>query len=65
MCGSELTLVDLVVGDVVILRNTDVTVLQNNITFTGERLTTNRRYNITVRAYNIAGSASSYTTLSE
>lgn len=38
----------------------NITFALNTITFTTERLRTNRRYNITVTARNIAGSSTDY-----
>lgn len=66
MCSGELTFMDLDTGESVKLGNTDLTIAGNNsITFTTERLTPNHRYNVTIRAANIAGSATSNITISE
>ena len=65
MCGSELTFVDLDAGEVLVIGNADITIIRNNFSFTDELLIANRHYNVTVRAYNIAGETTSYTTLSE
>ena len=65
MCGSELTFVDLDAGEVLIIGGANITIMNNNFSFTGEKLTANRHYNITIRAYNIAGEAIFHTTLSE
>ncbi len=65
MCTAVLTFVDLDAGDIITLGTTDVTLEENNITFTAESglLTTNRHYDVTVTAANIAGSATSYITI--
>lgn len=65
MCSGELTLVDLDTGESIPVRGADSTIAENNITFTTEQLITNHRYNVTTRADNAAGSATSYNTISE
>lgn len=65
VCTAVLTFVDLDTGDTITLGTTDLTLEENNITFTAESglLTTNRHYDVTVTATNIAGSATSYITI--
>ena len=41
------------------------TIKLNYITFTIENIEVNRRYNVTIRASNSAGSTTSYVTISE
>ena len=56
---------DLDTEEIITLRDGDLTVADNNITFTTEQLKTNRHYNVTVRAFNSAGSTTSYVTISK
>ncbi len=65
MCTVDLMFVDLDTGESITLGDTDLTVEGNNVTFTTELLTTNRRFNVTANATNIAGSSVSHTTMSE
>ena len=65
MCSSELTFMDLDTGEIITLREGELTIVENNITFTAEQLRVNRLYNVTVRASNKAGSTTSYVTISE
>ena len=65
MCSSELTFMDLDTGEIITLREGELTIADNNITFTFEQLSVNRHYNVTIRASNSAGSTTSYATISE
>ena len=65
MCSSELTFMDLDTGEIITLGDGELTIVENNITFTTEQLSVNRHYNVTVRASNKAGSTNSYVALSE
>ena len=67
MCNSELTFVNLDTEVIITLRDGDLITSVNNITFkiTTTELRINRRYNVTVRASNSAGSTTSYVTISE
>ena len=56
---------DLDTGEIITLGAGELTIADNNITFTAEQLRVNRLYNVTVRASNSAGSATSYVTISE
>ena len=47
------------------LSNTDLTIVDEDITFTTEQLTDNHRYNVTVNASNAAGSSLSHVTISK
>ena len=57
MCSGELTFVDIDTGEIITLGDTDLTIAETNITFTTQQLRENHRYNVTVIASNIAGSA--------
>ena len=63
MCSGELIIIDLDTGE--IMRDGELTITGNNITFTNEQLKVNHRYNVTVRASNSAGSATSYIAISD
>ena len=70
MCMIELTLLDMnviVQGATAVLRGNDqdVDIMENNITFTTEQLTTNRLYHLTITARNIAGRSTVVRALSE
>ena len=65
MCSGELKFVDLDTGEIIKLGNGELTIAEINITFAAEQLRVNRRYNVTVRASNSAGSTTSYVTISE
>ena len=66
MCSGELVFVDLDTGEIITLGYGELTIAGNNITFiTTEQLRDNRRYNVTVRASNSAGSTTSYVTISK
>ena len=56
---------DLDTGEIITLGDEELTTAGNNITFTTKQLRDNRRYNVTVRASNSAGSTTSYVTISE
>lgn len=58
-----MTLVDLFDVEKSKMITIEIVIAENSITFTTEHLATNRSYNVTVRASNIAGSATSYTTI--
>ena len=60
--SGEVALLDIDTGENTHLQGSNVTVEGNVISF---KLPTNRHYNITVIAFNNAGSSISYTTLSE
>ncbi len=47
------------------LGGTDLNITETNITFTTQQLRENHRYNVTVRASNVAGSATSQTMISK
>ena len=74
MCTSELEFVDLdteafilLFGDMEWSNTTDanLTIEWSKITFTTEHLSANHLYNVTITATNVAGSATSYITISE
>ena len=48
---------DVDTGEIITLGDTDLTITETNITFTTQHLRENRRYNVTVTAFNAAGSA--------
>ena len=52
-------------GEIITLREGELTRAENNITLTTEQLRVNRHYNVTIRASNKAGSTTSYVALSE
>ena len=56
---------DLDTGEIITLREGELTIADNNITFTFEQLSVNRHYNVTIRASNKAGSTTSYVAMSE
>ena len=67
VCGFVIILMDLDTGgiissELVISNRTHANTITFNTTFLG--LTANRHYNVTVRASNVAGSAMSYTRIS-
>ena len=51
-------------GESIILGGTDLSITETNITFTTQKLKENRHYYITVTASNIAGSATSESSIS-
>ena len=65
VCSAELTFVDVDTRETITLGNTDLTVAETNITFTAEQLRMNRHYNITVIAFNVAGTATSRNNISK
>ena len=65
MCSGELIIVDLDTGEIITLGDGELTIAENNITFTNEQLKVNHRYNVTVRASNSAGSTTSYIAISD
>ena len=65
MCSGELMFVDLDTGEIITLGDGELTTAGNNITFNAEQLSVNRRYNVTIRASNKAGSTTSYVTISK
>ena len=66
MCSGELKVVDLDTGELkTLFGGTNLTVAWNIITFSTELLRVNGRYNVTIIATNVAGSATSYSTISE
>ena len=56
---------DLDTGEMITLREGELTIADNNITLTTEQLRVNRLYNVTVRASNKAGSTTSYVAISK
>lgn len=67
VCSSEATFIDLDTGEQIRFENEDhdTSVAMENITISALQLKTNRRYTVAVTAFNIAGSATSYTTISD
>ena len=65
MCNAILTFEDLDTGEIITLGDGELTIRENTITFTTEQLTDNRHCNVSVNAFNVAGSFTSYTTLSK
>ncbi len=66
LCTGELSFTDLdAAGVSVTLRNDDLTISENNITFTTEQLAVNYRYSVTITTRNIHGIGVSGTFLSE
>ena len=63
MCSSELSLLDIRTGESVEIAN--LTITGSNIAFASSQLRDNRHYNVTVRASNNVGSATSYTIISK
>ena len=59
VCNAQLMFLDIDVGEIITLGDTDLTIAAVNITFTSQQLRENRCYNITVTASNIAGLATS------
>ena len=57
VCSTVLTLVNLETSNVTSLRDNDLTVAGNSITFTSLQLIRNRRYNTTITASSVTGSA--------
>ena len=47
------------------MENANATIVDSNITISSEQLPKNRHYNVILRAANINGIATSYTTISE
>ena len=58
MCSSELSFTDLDTQEIITLGAADLTIAENNITFTSELLTVNRHYNVSVSVKNIVESTS-------
>ncbi len=65
MCSAELTFANVDTGEIIILEDTELTITVTNITFTNLQLRTNHRYDVTVTASNVAGSATSQTMISK
>jgi hypothetical protein len=65
VCHGELTFVDVDSGEVITLGDTDLVIAVTNITFTTQQLKGSRLYNVTVAAFNVAGSATSQTRISK
>lgn len=65
MCSIELSFVDLDTQVIISLGGADLTIAENNITFTTERLIVSRYYNVSILARNIAGVAKSTKVLSK
>lgn len=65
MCSSELLFLDHYTGDNIKLEGSNLDIVERNITFTTEQLKANRHYNITIKALNSYGSATSHTAISE
>ena len=61
MCDDELTIVDVDTEETVTLDDNTLIVDKTNITFLTQSLRENRRYNVTITASNVAGSALSET----
>ena len=64
MCDVEVLIVDLDVGDMITLREADLRVERRVISFSSELLTQNRHFNISITAFNTAGSHTSHTAIS-
>ena len=58
MCSSELSFTDLGTHEMITLRGADLTIAEDNITFSSELLSLNHNYNFSVSVKNIAGSTS-------
>ena len=65
MCHAEFTFVDVDTGETTTLGDNDLIITETNITFTTQQLRENRRYNVTVTASNIVGSATSQVGISK
>lgn len=65
MCSSEIIFLDHDTGENIIKRDSDLDIVERNITFTTEQLKANRHYIVTIQAWNTNGSFTSYTNLSE
>ena len=65
MCNAGLTFEEIDTGESITLGDGELTIAGNNITFTTEQLTDNRNYSVGVNASSVAGSFTSYTTLSK
>ena len=65
VCSAELTFEDLDTGESITLKDEDLAIGENNITFSTELLTDNRHYNVAANASSVAGSSTSYATLSK
>ena len=65
MCSARLTFVDLDTGESITLGDGELITAENRITFTIEQLTDNRHYRVAINASNVAGSITSYATLSK
>ena len=63
-CTSILTFVNVDSGETTVISG-DVTPSSENITFDPSQLDTNSNYNVSVMASNVAGSAVTYTSISE
>lgn len=67
MCNTsaEVSLLDVDTGEIIQLQSSGIIIEENIISFTDEKLTTNRYYNVTVIASNNAGTFTSYAKISE
>ena len=66
MCDVELTLVDTDTGETIILMgDTDLTIVVETITLTTQQLRENRRYRVMISASNNGGQATSKVTISK
>ena len=65
MCHADIAFREVETGLTMTLENTDLEIVEANITFTTQHLTENRHYNLSVIASNFAGSATSQAMLSK
>ena len=65
MCNVKLTVLDLDTGSVIVVGSDYIIIENDEFVLTNEHLTAYRRYNVSVTASNLAGSANSHFILSE
>lgn len=65
VCYGNLVFLDNYTGERVMMECSDLTIMEDTISFAATRLTANRHYHVTVTASNVAGSDNSSTMISE